>query len=224
MGTLIYCVEDDTNIRELVLYALKATGFEAVGFSSAADFYQGLSRQVPDLALLDIMLPDEDGITILKKLKNHREWKELSVIMLTAKAAEYDKVLGLDSGADDYITKPYNPNILILRIQSVLKRCDNTEQNKMYRGFFINKSRCELESGDKVIELTKNEMIIFMCLFDNLGKIVSRDEIMTDLWNNDEYVNDNALTVNISRLRSKLSDASLNDAIETKKGLGYILL
>ena len=94
----------------------------------------------------------------------------------------------------------------------------------MYRGFFINKSRCELESGDKVIELTKNEMIIFMCLFDNLGKIVSRDEIMTNLWNNDEYVNDNALTVNISRLRSKLSDASLNDAIETKKGLGYILL
>lgn len=217
----IAIVEDDETIRKELVYLLKNANYDAYCIEDFSNVDKSLLASNADLVLLDINIPCLNGKEVLKKI---REKSNIPVIMVTSNNNELDEALSITYGADDYITKPYNPNILILRIQSVLKRCDNTEQNKMYRGFFINKSRCELESGDKVIELTKNEMIIFMCLFDNLGKIVSRDEIMTNLWNNDEYVNDNALTVNISRLRSKLSDASLNDAIETKKGLGYILL
>lgn len=217
----IAIVEDDETIRKELVCLLKNANYDASCIEDFSNVDESLFAGNADLVLLDINIPCLNGKEVLKKI---REKSNIPVIMVTSNNNELDEALSITYGADDYITKPYNPNILILRIQSVLKRCDNTEQNKMYRGFFINKSRCELESGDKVIELTKNEMIIFMCLFDNLGKIVSRDEIMTNLWNNDEYVNDNALTVNISRLRSKLSDASLNDAIETKKGLGYILL
>lgn len=217
----IAIVEDDETIRKELVCLLKNANYDAYCIEDFSNVDESLFASNADLVLLDINIPCLNGKEVLKKI---REKSNVPVIMVTSNNNELDEALSITYGADDYITKPYNPNILILRIQSVLKRCDNTEQNKMYRGFFINKSRCELESGDQVIELTKNEMIIFMCLFDNLGKIVSRDEIMTNLWNNDEYVNDNALTVNISRLRSKLSDASLNDAIETKKGLGYILL
>lgn len=217
----IAIVEDDETIRKELVCLLKNANYDAYCIEDFSNVDESLFASNADLVLLDINIPCLNGKEVLKKI---REKSNIPVIMVTSNNNELDEALSITYGADDYITKPYNPNILILRIQSVLKRCDNTEQNKMYRGFFINKSRCELESGDQVIELTKNEMIIFMCLFDNLGKIVSRDEIMTNLWNNDEYVNDNALTVNISRLRSKLSDASLNDAIETKKGLGYILL
>lgn len=217
----ITIVEDDETIRKELGELLKNANYDVYcveDFSRVADELLEISA---DLVLLDINIPFLNGKEVLKTL---REKSNIPVIMVTSNNNELDEALSITYGADDYITKPYNPNILILRIQSVLKRCNNSEQNKMYRGFFINKSRCQLERSDKIIELTKNEMIIFMCLFDNLGKIVSRDEIMTNLWNNDEYINDNALTVNISRLRSKLSEASLTDAIETKKGLGYILL
>ena len=216
----IAIVEDDETIRKELGELLKNASYDVFcveDFSNTAD--EVLKNDV-DLVLLDINIPFLNGKEVLKKL---REKSNIPVIMVTSNNNEIEEALSITYGADDYITKPYNPNILILRIQSVLKRCNNMEQNKMYRGFFINKSRCQLESSTEVIELTKNEMIIFMCLFDNLGKIVSRDEIMTNLWNNDEYVNDNALTVNISRLRSKLSDAKLTNAIETKKGIGYIL-
>ena len=217
----IAIVEDDETIRKELGELLKNANYDVYCVEDFSHALESLLASNSDLVLLDINIPCLNGKEVLKRI---REKSNIPVIMVTSNNNELDEALSITFGADDYITKPYNPNILILRIQSVLKRCNNTEQNKMYRGFFINKSRCELESGDKVIELTKNEMIIFMCLFDNLGKIVSRDEIMTTLWNNDEYINDNALTVNISRLRSKLSDASLTDAIETKKGLGYILL
>ena len=217
----IAIVEDDETIRKELVCLLKNANYDVYCVEDFSRVEESLLASNSDLVLLDINIPCLNGKEVLKRI---REKSNIPVIMVTSNNNELDEALSITYGADDYITKPYNPNILILRIQSVLKRCNNTEQNKMYRGFFINKSRCELENGDKVIELTKNEMIIFMCLFDNLGKIVSRDEIMTTLWNNDEYINDNALTVNISRLRSKLSDASLTDAIETKKGLGYILL
>lgn len=221
MGTLIYCVEDDTNIRELVLYALKATGFEAVGFSSAADFYQGLSRQVPDLALLDIMLPDEDGITILKKLKNHREWKELSVIMLTAKAAEYDKVLGLDSGADDYITKPFWVMELISRVKAVLRRMPERKKGQMLviGELRLDEEKHEVFAGESPVSLTCKEFELLAYLMKNKGFVLSRDKILDAIWGYVYEGESRTVDVHIGSLRHKLG--AYGEVIKTIRGVGY---
>ena len=143
--------------------------------------------------------------------------------MLTSRNNEVDEVLSMSYGADDYITKPYNPTILLLRISNVLKRIQSKEDSK-YRDLEINMQNGTIKKDDVEIVLTKNEMIIFGYLLQHQNKIVTRDELMTTLWNNDEYINDNALTVNISRLRTKLKDVGCEDAIETRKGIGYILL
>ena len=143
--------------------------------------------------------------------------------MLTSKNSEVDEVLSMSYGADDYITKPYNPTILLLRIGAVLKRTERKVEKLLYRDLEVIPEKGILKKFEKEIILTKNEMIIFLCLLQKQGKIVTRDELMTDLWNNDEYINDNALTVNISRLRSKLKEIGFLEAIETRKGQGYIL-
>ena len=143
--------------------------------------------------------------------------------MLTSRTGELDEVLSMSYGADDYITKPYNPTILLLRISAVLKRTRKTGQEKVYKGIRINSLKGSLTSETREILLTKNEMLIFQTLLDRPGEIVSRDDLMTVLWDNNEFINDNALSVNISRLRSKLSDLGLPDAIETRKKQGYVL-
>ena len=221
MGTLIYCVEDDTNIRELVLYALKTTGFEAVGFSNAADFYQGLSSQIPALALLDIMLPDEDGITILKKLKNHRDWRDVSVIMLTAKAAEYDKVLGLDSGADDYMTKPFGVMELISRVKAVLRR---TAERKKGQILVIDELRLDEEkhevfAGKSPVFLTCKEFELLAYLMKNKEFVLSRDKILDAIWNYEYEGESRTVDVHIASLRHKLGD--YGKVIQTIRGVGY---
>ena len=137
---------------------------------------------------------------------------------------EADEVLSISYGADDYITKPYNPTILLLRIQNIFKRMELSKDDMNYDGIMVNPQKGILEQDGKILELSKNEMIIFTYLLCNRGKIVTRDDLMTDLWNNNEFINDNALTVNISRLRSKLSEFGYPDAIETRKKQGYILL
>lgn len=216
----IFVLEDDELIRQELVSLLTNSNFL---IDTTTDFDNSLNcilESDADLILMDINLPYLNGKEILKSL---REKSNVPVIMVTSRESEIDEALSITYGADDYITKPYNPNILILRINAVLKRSENVS-NLRYRNFLVNTSRSRLENDEFVIDFTKNEMIIFMCLFNKIGTIVSRDEIMTSLWDNDEYINDNALTVNISRVRSKLEEAGLTNAIETKKGVGYILL
>ena len=148
----------------------------------------------------------------------------MPIILLTSRVTEVDEILSMSYGADDYITKPYNPTILLLRIQNVLKRTENTTSSLIYNNIIVNPSKGILQNETSELSLTKNEMIIFLYLLNNKGNIVKRDELMTDLWNNNEYINDNALTVNISRLRTKLEEFGLKDVIETRKGQGYKLL
>ena len=216
----IFVLEDDELIRQELVSLLTNSNFLV---DTTTDFDNSLNcilESDADLILMDINLPYLNGKEILKSL---REKSNVPVIMVTSRESEIDEALSITYGADDYITKPYNPNILILRINAVLKRSENVS-NLRYRNFLVNTSRSRLENDELVVDFTKNEMIIFMCLFNKIGTIVSRDEIMTSLWDNDEYINDNALTVNISRVRSKLEEVGLKDAIETKKGVGYILL
>lgn len=144
--------------------------------------------------------------------------------MVTSKDSEIDEILAMSYGADDYITKPYNPTILLLRINAIFKRMENQSDVLNYRDLKIIPKRGVIKNDEEEILLTKNEMLIFTYLLTKKGNIVTRDELMTDLWNNDEYINDNALTVNISRLRSKLKEIGYEDAIETRKGQGYILI
>ena len=170
---------------------------------------------------MDINIPGINGQMLLSEL---RKEIDTPIIMLTSKATEIDEVLSMSYGADDYITKPYNPTILLLRIAAIFKRVDNNTGSLTYRDLKVNAAKGILSKGSEELLLTKNEMIIFKYLFSNINTIVSRDDLMNELWNNDEYVNDNALTVNISRLRSKLGDFGYEDVIETRKKQGYILL
>lgn len=174
-----------------------------------------------DLILMDINIPGINGKNLLKEI---RKESDIPVIMVTSRTSEMDEVLSMSYGADDYITKPYNPTILLLRIAAVLKRMEGSQNAASYRGAEVNFSKGTIRLGEKEQVLTKNEMIIFQRLLSSKDKIVSRDEIMTDLWDNEEYVNDNALTVNISRLRTKLAELGLPDAIETRKKQGYRLI
>lgn len=174
-----------------------------------------------DLILMDINIPGINGRNLLKEI---RKESDIPVIMVTSRTSEMDEVLSMSYGADDYITKPYNPTILLLRIAAVLKRMEGSQNAASYRGAEVNFSKGTIRLGEKEQVLTKNEMIIFQRLLSRKDKIVSRDEIMTDLWDNEEYVNDNALTVNISRLRTKLAELGLPDAIETRKKQGYRLI
>ena len=222
---MIYCVEDERNIRELLVYTLHSTGFEAKGLENGTQLFEELGNLIPDLILLDIMLPGDDGYTILEQLKSMPSVKDVPVIMVTSRDSEADEVLSMSYGADDYITKPYNPTILLLRINAVFKRIGAKSDNTTaYRGMEILPHKGVIKYKDDEITLTKNEMTIFMYLLSHREHIVSRDELMTELWNNEEYLNDNALTVNISRLRGRFKDIGLEDVIETRKGQGYILV
>ena len=170
---------------------------------------------------MDINLPNKNGEILLKEI---RKESNVPIIMVTSRVGEVDEVLSISYGADDYITKPYNPTILLLRIQNIFKRMDNNMDDLFYDNISVNPQKGILKQGENVLELTKNEMIIFTYLLSNRGRIVTRDDLMTDLWNNDEFINDNALTVNISRLRNKLQNFGLENRIETRKGQGYKLL
>lgn len=173
-----------------------------------------------DLILLDINLPGENGEVLLQK---YRREKDTPVIMLTSRTEDLDEVLSMSYGADDYITKPYNPTILLLRISAVLKRSAKNTQASTYKDIQVSFVSGSIVRNGVEQVLTKNEMIIFQILLDHQGEIVSRDDLMTALWDNDEFLNDNALSVNISRLRGKLSELGIQDAIETRKKQGYLL-
>ena len=218
----ILIIEDDESVRSELKELLSNAGYEALALEDYTNMLEDILMIRPDLVLLDINIPYMNGEILLKNL---RKVSNIPVIMVTSKNTEIDEVLSMSYGADDYITKPYNPTILLLRIGAVLKRGEkHITDTILYHDILIEVKRGIVKKGHEEVILTKNEMIIFLYLYERMGSIVARDELMTELWNNDEYINDNALTVNISRLRSKLRELGVEDTIETRKGLGYILL
>lgn len=217
----ILIIEDDEAIRSELQKLLTNSGYEAQITDTFSNVKEQIEKIKPDLILLDINLPELNGEVILKEI---RKESDIPVVMVTSRTSEVDEVLSMSYGADDFITNPYNPTVLLLRIQNIFKRMTRTGERQMYNDLEVNFSKSTISDGQTEIRLTKNEMIVFSFLLTNRGKIVTRDDLMTDLWNNDEYINDNALTVNISRLRNKLAEIGYEGAIETRKGQGYILL
>lgn len=217
----IMIVEDDEVIKDELRELLKNSSYLVESVKNFEKAKEEIFKYNPDLILLDINIPYLNGELLLKEI---RKESSVPVIMVTSKSGEIDEALSITYGADDYITKPYNSTILLLRIQNIFKRINQNNNTLKYKDIIVDLNKSELKKDDKVLVLTKNEMIIFSYLLNNKEKIVSRDELMTYLWNNEEYINDNALTVNISRLRSKLSNFGYENIIETRKGQGYILL
>ena len=220
----IMIVEDDESISSELKELLQNSGYQAVVLQDFNNSLNEILRVAPDLLLLDINIPYMNGELLLQSL---RKSTNTPVIMVTSKNSETDEALSISYGADDYITKPYNPNILLLRIGAVLKRIKTNygaNSNKLsYRDLLFDVQKGIIKKDSIEIVLTKNEMIIFSYLLSHKNKIVTRDELMTTLWDNTEFVNDNALTVNISRLRNKLKEIGYEDSIDTRKGQGYIL-
>lgn len=221
---MIYLVEDDDSIRELVLYTLHTTGFEAEGFRNAADFWQALEKELPQLVLLDIMLPDEDGLHILKRLRAGAETADLPVMMLTAKSSEYDRVVGLDSGADDYMPKPFGMMELVSRVRALLRRAAKpAAEDKLFTAGSLAvdvKRRAVTVDGEPVI-LTYKEFELLCYLLENRGVVLSRDQILTKIWDYNYSGETRTVDVHIRTLRQKLGEAGA--LIETVRGVGYRL-
>lgn len=226
----ILIIEDEEAMRQGLTDLLASSGYEPVALDLSTfspDESPNLSLLIgqitdaqPDLILLDINLPGLNGELLLKSL---RAKSSIPVIMVTSSSIEMDEVLSMSYGADDYVVKPYNPQVLLLRIAAVLKRASGDTGPISFHDLSVDLARGVIEGKGKRIFLTKNEMIILGHLLGHQGEIVTRDALMTDLWNNHEYINDNALTVNVSRVRSKLKNLGYGESIETRKGLGYIL-
>ena len=222
MKSMIYYVEDDNNIRELVVYALKTSGFDAAGFDSGKTFFREMRRQLPELILLDIMLPDEDGMSILKKLKKTESMKDIPVIMLTAKSAEYDKVIGLDTGADDYVTKPFGVMELVSRVKAVLRRSGRKEQkpqNMVLDDIHLDRERHTVTVGGQPVELTYKEFELLDYLMRNQGIVLSREKLLEVVWNTDYEGESRTVDVHIGSLRQKLGESGRK--IQTVRGVGY---
>ena len=216
----IMIIEDETALRDELSVLLKNAGYEPIAVTDYSNVSEQMKSANSDLILLDINLPNVNGETLLQ---DFRKSSDTPVIMLTSRTTEIDEVLSMSYGADDYITKPYNPTILLLRISAVLKRSAKVGAVQKYHDVEVSTVKGSLARGGSEQILTKNEMIIFQQLLDRQGEIVTRDELMTALWDNDEFVNDNALSVNVSRLRGKLAELGLPEAIETRKKQGYVL-
>lgn len=218
---MIYLVEDDDNIRKLVSYALIKEGFETKEFSAPTEFWEELETNIPSLVLLDIMLPGEDGLSILRKLKRNAATEDVPVIMLTAKGSEFDKVTGLDAGADDYIAKPFGMTELLARVRTVLRRYDKTtEKEKVYNidGLFVNPAKHIIEVAGEPVELSYKEYLLLTVLLEADGNVVARDSLLAKVWG-EFYTESRTLDVHIRRLRSKLGSAGR--LIQTVKGIGY---
>ncbi len=218
----IYVVEDDTNIREIEMFALKNCGYETKGFECAADFFKGMRDKKPSLVLLDIMLPDEDGIVVLEKLRSAQETRKLPVIMVTAKTTEIDKVKGLDSGADDYITKPFGVMELISRVKSLLRRAepDREEMPLILSEIVLDMVSRSCMVGGKPVGLTYKEFELLAFLIQNKGIVLSRDMLMDKVWGIDFAGESRTLDVHIKTLRKKLENAGRH--IQTVRNVGYL--
>ena len=218
---LIYIVEDDTNIREIESFALKNSGYQIQDFGNAKEFYRAVKEKKPDLVLLDIMLPDEDGMEILQKLRKTPETKRLPIIMVTAKATELDRVKGLDLGADDYIIKPFGVMELISRVKAVLRRSMGEIQEKILKvdEILMDDERHQVYVSDKPCELTFKEYELLRLLMQNRGIVLSRDVIMDRIWDMNCDVESRTLDVHLKTLRAKLGDSAHH--IKTIRNVGY---
>lgn len=217
---LIYLVEDDNSIRELVAYTLQSAGYRAEGFEVPSAFWRALEMQMPDLVLLDLMLPEEDGISILKKLRNDPRMKKLPIILLTAKSSEYDKVMGLESGADDYVAKPFGMMELLARVKALLRRVEKDEEENLTAGTLsVNKTRHEVMANGESVSLTLKEFELLCLLLENKGRVLTRDQLLNSIWGYEFDGENRTVDVHIRTLRQKLG--SCGEYIETVRGVGY---
>lgn len=218
---MVFCVEDDDNIRELVIYTLETTGLKAKGFADGPEFMEALAFETPELILLDIMLPGEDGLELLKRLKSSAKTKNIPVIMVTAKGSEYDKVVGLDSGADDYVTKPFGMMELVSRIKAVLRRTVRAEDKSDMElsGVYVNVKKHEVTVDGQVVALTLKEFELLEKLMRNQGIVLTRDQLLTDIWGYDFDGETRTVDVHIRTLRQKLGEKGR--IICTVRGVGY---
>jgi len=216
----ILIIEDEETISKELAEALKNAGYNPLILENFKNALEEIKIYNPDLILLDINIPYMNGEILLQNL---RKTSNIPVIMVTSRKTEADELISITYGADDYITKPYNPSILLLRINNIFRRLNEFNDTIKYKDIIVNLSKCCIIKGNLEILLTKNEILILTYFLSHREVIVTRDELMTTLWNNNLYINDNALTVNISRLRSKLREVGLENAIETRKGYGYYL-
>ena len=218
----IMIIEDEAALAQELALLLTRAGYQAYLVQDFARPLLEIESQLPDLLLLDIQLPGVNGHQLLQEI---RKKYQFPIIMVTSRANEMDEVLAMSYGADNYITKPYNPTALLLYIAAMFKRMQPQSTNLIqYHGLQIDLNKWTITKEDQITHLTKNEQLIFQMLWQHRGKIVTREMLMTELWNNDEFINDNALSVNISRLRQKFADLDLADVIETKKKQGYLLM
>lgn len=218
---MIYCVEDDANIRELVVYTLETTGMKAKGFEDGKTFLLSMEQQLPDLVLMDIMLPGEDGMKLLAKLKGSSTTKKIPVIMLTAKGSEYDKVKGLDGGADDYITKPFGMMELVSRIKAVLRRVGNERGVTEFAAgnLTMDTRKHEVRVDGQLINLTLKEYELLKRFIRNQNMVLTRDQLLEEIWGYDFDGETRTVDVHIRTLRQKLGTAG--ELIETVRGVGY---
>ncbi len=218
---MIFCVEDDGSIRDLMIYTLQSAGFEAKGFTCGDALFDALQTEKPQMIMLDIMLPGEDGISILKKLRRQPETEKIPVIMATAKGTEYDKVIGLDLGADDYLAKPFGMMEMVSRIRAVLRRTCPQEERKCLK---IGKLELDLETyivlvnGER-IQLTLKEYKLLRTLMENPGRVYTRDQLLELVWGMDYMGETRTVDVHIGTLRTKLGECG--DYVETVRGVGY---
>ncbi|WP_242964990.1 response regulator transcription factor [Scatolibacter rhodanostii] len=219
---LIYLLEDEESIREFVLYALRNSGMEAEGFALPSQFWGAMAQQQPSLILLDIMLPEEDGLAVLKKIRAKQESKSLPVILLTAKGTEYDKIIGLDSGADDYVVKPFSVMELISRMKALLRRTGK-EEHKEYRiqDLYVCPSKHLVTVKGEMVSLTLKEFDLLCILLENMTSVLTRDKIFSEIWGYGFDGENRTLDVHVRTLRQKLGDCG--KLIETVRGVGYKL-
>ena len=219
---MIYLIEDDAGIRELVIYALSNSGFPAQGFDTPSAFWQALAKQPPRMILLDIMLPEEDGLQILRKLRADPATRRTPVIMLTAKGSEYDKVLGLEAGADDYIPKPFGMMELIARVKALLRRTDDRQSaaDRFTAGpLEVCPDRHSVTVNGQPVTLTLKEFELLCMLLKNRGMVLTRDQLLNQIWGYSFDGENRTVDVHVRTLRQKLGDAG--DLIETVRGVGY---
>ena len=220
---MIFCVEDDSNIRELVVYTLETTGFQARGFEDGREFLEALALETPDMVLMDIMLPGEDGLELLRRLKASPKTRDIPVIMVTAKGAEYDKVKGLDSGADDYVTKPFGMMELVSRVKAVLRRTQKESREPQdiisIGGIEMNTRKHEVTVEGESVSLTLKEYELLKRLMKNPGIVMTRDCLLEDIWGYDFDGETRTVDVHVRTLRQKLG--SCGEKIETVRGVGY---
>lgn len=218
---MVYLLEDDDNIRELIIYTLNSQGIDAEGFAAPSAFWAALHKKLPSLVMLDIMLPEEDGITILKKLRAAADTKKLPIMMLTAKGSEYDTVLGLDSGADDYVPKPFRMMELLSRVRALLRRsADDSKTEEYWIGtLYVCPSRHIVRVGEADVVLTLKEYELLCMLLSERGTVLTRTQLLDRIWGYEFDGESRTVDVHIRTLRQKLGEAG--DCIKTIRGIGY---